>query len=808
MECDLETSLVSWVEENSNSCTSSQQVEEDLHRIASLRTTLVQAGNEHAQAVSHLSTFQEYHAYLLAFHDFFGANDESSNHVEFPWRMEDNERQDLVNLAGERVNVLWNIACLLSYQASIQEKRDRSGWNQAHGLLQEAASLLQHLLEDDDIKSHHDTQQVTFWNAFLLAQAQIATYYMALASPKPRHVVLAKLASAALPLLQTAIDSSNEQTLIHSQAWKTWMMSLSQYHESCVHRQKKQSDFELARLLKAKEAIQSCQQVVYSSSATKDGMDMLRGEVPKMVKTIHDRLEKVQQQYDGPPATSLREIRGELLVKTSLQPLPRTITTLSQPLFQNVQYPRQASTKTTATSPHSLSPHASSSCSSSISLLQQAVDRFQTQLESKLQEINELSHDKMEHARMILADANLPHSLTAYKQQQQHEGGGDGGIPLDLWERMELLQQEELIPSIKRDLWALRERADFCVELYQDVQKQLDDDLKLDRTFRQENPHFIGHDTMEVQRSFRSSLERYEGLLRKSRTGDATLMQQCTSLDTDPKYKLLQFSKVQLDRLLSSTGISRQKEPIDTTQLARLLVALSSLFDEREELLDTLEAKASEYDIESKLATIDPSSPNAHDEYERVVQESIQSFEEVTFDIRTNISRQVELVDSILHENEDFVKAREAGPPPNANENCILMIEDAIDEAEQLKKHLREGIEFYNVVIPKLERLQHEVGDASARLAIERCEYEDGARNRSQESDDARLAASLAERGSSLRSMNGHGPLQILTDSGEVLDDAKVANLVDMNFDPEKVVAALKKHNNDMDQALNQLLCE
>jgi len=38
------------------------------------------------------------------------------------------------------------------------------------------------------------------------------------------------------------------------------------------------------------------------------------------------------------------------------------------------------------------------------------------------------------------------------------------------------------------------------------------------------------------------------------------------------------------------------------------------------------------------------------------------------------------------------------------------------------------------------------------------------------------------------------------------VDDEKVATLVAMEFDAEKVVAALEKHSNDMDQALNELL--
>jgi hypothetical protein len=38
------------------------------------------------------------------------------------------------------------------------------------------------------------------------------------------------------------------------------------------------------------------------------------------------------------------------------------------------------------------------------------------------------------------------------------------------------------------------------------------------------------------------------------------------------------------------------------------------------------------------------------------------------------------------------------------------------------------------------------------------------------------------------------------------VDDEKVASLVAMDFDPDKVVAALKKYDNNVEQALNELL--
>jgi hypothetical protein len=668
-----------------------------------------------------------------------------------------------------------------------------NGWNQAHILLQAAASTMYHIREFGEASD--DFTSLAFWQTFLLAQAQVATYYMALAAPRPRHAVLAKLAAAAVPVLNEAYDEcpqSQESWQAHSKAWSTWMLALAQYHEACVHRQKNQGSMELARLDLAREAIACCQEFVYSEV---DGLEMLQGEVPKMVRAIRDRLLEARRNYQGSPDdvghAEVREIRGELLVEAN-HPLANEMMTLKKPLFRKV---KKMATETGA---------------------RQAISKFHREVDVIINELAHVAKEKVDEARMALADVNLPHSLTAYKQEQI-----GGGITVELWERIQALQEEGLISQLKRELWELREVAESAISVHNGISRQLAEDMELDQQFRAQHPLFEGHPASEVQRSFHLTLKNYESLLAKSREGDSVLLRRVESLDTDPKYKLLQFPKSQLDRLLPA---GEEGEPqIDTSRLARLLVALSSLFDEREDLLHRLRSEAKKYDIAGKMAGVDPKCPTANEDYERVVQMSLKSFGGISYDIRTNITRQAELLESIMMENDRFVAARDAGPSFSANESCILMIEDAIEDTEQLSKHLKEGRDFYKIVIPRLERLRQEVGGASVRLTIERCEYEESARKGHQESRDAHFAASLAGDSNGLPSLSvrndsngGHDYSQLQqvgaqtgtpSNSAVTVDDAKVAHLVAMDFDPDKVFAALKKHNNNMDQALNELLC-
>jgi hypothetical protein len=190
---------------------------------------------------------------------------------------------------------------------------------------------------------------------------------------------------------------------------------------------------------------------------------------------------------------------------------------------------------------------------------------------------------------------------------------------------------------------------------------------------------------------------------------------------------------------------------------------------------------------------------------------------------------------------------RERTSASQSADSCIVLIEDAIEEIEELSNHLKEGKEFYNAVFPKMDRLKQQIGDKSARLTVERLEYDDKARRASQVVKDAMMAKNLFSESNnndggsaaaaaasassqdddqrrsppsnsndspSSHPLNNHQKDEAAvphhhhqeTTRTNNVDDEKVATLVGMEFDPDKIVAALEKHNNDVDQALNELL--
>lgn len=910
----------------------SMEVSQDLAKLQRLRSSIVDVltSRKYDEAAGQLDTFYEYHASLLQCEQHGICVDEVSSPLELAWASafatgrrvppaaaararpgdddDDDDAMDIDNypnhrggrnprggdngsagmevhasITWERVNILWNIVALEAYLASTQPLTTRQGWMKAAVHLEKGAGILRHLRQDVLLSGSSQTSpfaaidlSVAFcqsWESLLTAEAQRSSYEAFRCAARPRHFMLAKLATAAAPLYADCDQSCGHEELtrlsdnqnsaaanpmvlrqfLHSwktyaRAWGVWMRTKAEHHQACVHRDKRQLGLELARLHKAltlggqcqelcQQQHQEQQQQIAQHSAQQQPLSLegLAHEAKQTVDEMQGRYVQATQEQAQAAADNannnnnshvtvqpedLPEIAPQLQVKVN-QPIEKILPPLETPLFEDIMNP----------------------------LVRRYVDLFMSEMEKLLYQMTSIAEEKTESARKALATVNLPHSLTAYRQEQ-----AGGGIPEDLWYRVEAVQREKRVARLKQELWELRDIADAARHTYKVIKHQLEEDLAMDQLFREQHPNFEGHDAGEVQKTFRQSLENYDRLLVTAQDGDAVLLRRLEMLDTDPKYKLLQFQKSQLDRLLPGAGMVGPA--IDTSLLSKLLVELSVLFREREMILSTMREELKNFDIHSRLSEVDLSgaagggasannnNPNnaggpnagsnaeAEREFRRILIESKESFNEIAYDIQENINKQTELVQTILVQNQKFMDARDAMQSSSSSDSCIVMIEDAIEEIEQLSKHLKEGKDFYDVVIPKLDKLKLQVGDVSARLTVERCEYEDNCRRNEQEAEDARMAASFAgnsgggsgegndgsaqnnggqdgpRRGSDTpRAQAQPGVEQVSHGVPQVrVDDEKVASLVAMDFDPEKVVEALKKYDNNVEQALNELL--
>jgi hypothetical protein len=264
---------------------------------------------------------------------------------------------------------------------------------------------------------------------------------------------------------------------------------------------------------------------------------------------------------------------------------------------------------------------------------------FRSSMEQKVLQISKLGDDKTESARQALALVNLPHSLTAYRQEQN-----GGGIPDDLWERIELVQREQRDDRLKRNLWDLRDLAESARWTYAAVGKQLEEDAQMDSLFREQYSNFEGHDVGEIQKTFRHTLRNYDNLLTSAEQSDALLMQRCETLEKDPKFRLLKFHKSQLDRLLPS--LSAAAEEIDVTSLSKHLVDLSALFTDRESLIHTLREQVKTYNIVARLSSVTSTGRTAELECQQIVDAARLHLDSTTIRrMHESIDQQDDLLD-------------------------------------------------------------------------------------------------------------------------------------------------------------------
>lgn len=809
---ELAGMLAAWMDQPENSSStvgslSSSDCHEDLERITRLRqelASLLQSKDSYEALIYGLDNWHAYYNYMLECEEKGMVG--GSNHLALEWESALTSQLQVSNsIEGERGSLIWNISTAEAYQAFKQPLDSKVGWSKAAQHLQNAASWLQHLPGALLDQHHHSNRLyrqpvpdfsrtfVTFWQALLVAQSQRCVYESLACAPRPRHLLLSKLAAAAVPLyndveaiLQRDDDSPMPAltpfaSLVggwaeFAQAWGMYMRCKAEYHQSQLSREKKQWGQELARLDLAYQYAAMCHDFCQRTPLV--ALQELQGALNVTLKDLKERVDQAeienaeQHKQPVPNRQEMTDIRGEKLVNID-QPLSKLLKPKqTEPIFQSI--PKGPDLRIYA-------------------------DLFESEMDDFLVDIANTADDRTEAARKTLATVNLPHSLTAYRQEQS-----GGGIPDDLWQRVQTIQQDKRITQLKQDLWELRDVADLARSTYKKVKSQLDFDLESDRLFRQGNQMFEGHDAEEVQKSFRQSLSNYDRLLVTAHEGDSVLLKRLEQLDTNPKYKLLQFQKSQLDRLLPGAGNGSKRNPaIATSRLSRLLVELSKLFDEREVLVNAFRDEVKRFDIMGALQSQVDSRNGSDQEYREAVKYAEKSFEGMMLDVQDNLDKQTDLVNTILAENEQFMIAREQTNISQAGDSCIVMIEDAMEEIDQLSKHLKEGKDFYNVVIPKLDKLKQQVGDVSARLTVERLEFDDKSSRAQQEEKDAMMAKKLSSEASSasVRGPSGPSPSDM---SG--VDDEKVATLVAMEFDPGKVVAALKKHNNNVDEALNELL--
>jgi hypothetical protein len=831
---DLQGMLVEWIQ-NNHRYNDAQDCLEDLQCMTKWRRLMAQhisSKQSHQDALCIRTTLhQYYHCLLECERQQIGLDDSPQRTLTLEWESAMMvELQVGHSIPWERTNLLWNLATLEAYQAyqqhhhqqhhqqEQQPPKDKTGWEEASKRLQQAASWLHQL---SSITTNTTSKPFPFldfypslirlWKGLLLAESQRCMFESLACASRPNHRLLANVATAAVSMyssLQSILQQGEHTTttpIFNQPLIKEWgdltlalmvyMKCMAACHLAVDAREREGYGEELALLQVAYREASNCIQACHNSMVP--SLQELHASVSSTMTEIENRIElakseNTQQHHETvPQEEDLPKIEGETLAK--VLPLEQILEPYQgKPLFGNLK-------PFSAVAPTSRKESPIKITNTDTQNLTKCIEMFRSNMDQLIVQMTTESEERRELERQALAAVKLPHSLTAYRQELE-----GGGIPNDLWIRVEALQREHRVEQLKRELWELRDASEVARTTYHQAKSQLDLDLESDQSFRTENPSFLGRDTLQVQTLYRQHLENYHRLLAKAQEGDSAVSQCVELIQTDPKFKLLDFKQSQLNKLLPA--VETATPPIDVTHLSSLVLKLNPLFGERESMLQKLKEDIKAFEIEDELRSrIEETNTTDESCYTKLVTHYETSFRARAADIESHIEEQKELMNLILAENEKFVMARrdERGAGCSSSDSCIAMLEDAIEEIDQLIIHLREGKDFYRVIAPRLEKIRNQIDELSTKLTVERLEYDDKEGRDRQEEADALMAKRLSQDIPTVAAAAANG---VARGQPGWVDDEKVATLVAMDFDPDRVVDALKNQNNDVDAALNEML--
>ena len=242
-------------------------------------------------------------------------------------------------------------------------------------------------------------------------------------------------------------------------------------------------------------------------------------------------------------------------------------------------------------------------------------------------------------------------------------------------------------------------------------------------------------------------------------------------------------------------GEEDEEDGINTAPLRAALADLSALIRERQGTVDEFRAKGGTYELRPALVEINaelmrqggaagtsgersdgvafsggpplpapqssqPPGANAAAEdqerirrFESAANASLRDFHRYLANVDALKAHQSSILESVLKENAAFRAALERAGSADAGQDYIQKLEDALLTVDRAKRQLAEGRNFYDVVMPRLERLREEVSDLSARIVAERFDFLDRQESSAEweerrrlEMEDAKIAAQLAAK--------------------------------------------------------------
>jgi programmed cell death 6-interacting protein len=541
----------------------------------------------------------------------------------------------------------------------------------------------------------------------MLAQAQACFYEKAI-KDQMKDAIKAKLVHQALDFYASALDYCNSSAL-NTTIDRSWghhilfqvhcMKAATQYWQSKAAKEiaiNKGSGYgeEIARLI-ASDA--ECQEAIKCATQNKLPVSLINS-IKQLQRVVLENLETAKKENASiyleniPRFSDLPPIGKASMVK----PLLLTQEEIDQELGGVDLFEKFV--------PNSILTRASTT--------KEEVIQFVRQINDRVQEENEFCKQKL-HA------LGLPASIEAFESGE--------GIPSTIWSRIDAIQRQNspssnnFFTNISTNLRVNKTSSQEAERKLEQIEKSLSKEETQDNICRQNygSTKWSRPLSATLNQSFHNDVDRYFRLLHEARNADKQVEQKLH--ENHEQLLLLCKSKSELDAEIPSRK-QEQQQDIDVSLLSMLLVRLSELMKNKEQVVKDLVLSQEKFNV---IPTIFSVRATKEEEMESVLASEKHLFQDP---FMTKISQftkeQQQILEEIEVENGTFERQRSQDTIVIQRERFIQRLSDAIAIYEQLVSNAEEGKKFYIDLNSKIEQLFQTVQDHCTAREIERKELE------------------------------------------------------------------------------------
>lgn len=350
--------------------------------------------------------------------------------------------------------------------------------------------------------------------------------------------------------------------------------------------------------------------------------------------------------------------------------------------------------------------------------------------------------------RSTLSSVGLPGSLEAVKPENP--------LPEMLWQKVQktmAMGGKDRLDGLLGDLQACQRRALLCMST---IDESLEREERHDDVFRNRYPQYPGPRTIALDQDIKGNNIKLREAYANAQRSDESIAVELSSVEGCESLSLLSKSRSELEKLFPA----KQPDLLDfedevSSGGGLMSPAAVSLQEELESLAGVMESRQRQIDAIRALTNVDLAAV-VHDAMSKnedcmvIHTKLIQDAQELRVQIEEGIRQQDPMLKEILRLNEQFIASKERDPLLLARNAVIQRIEQSTSRFFALHAQLSAGLTFYSNLQQKLTTLQQSCDDLAYTQQWQRQEYEqsevDASRRALQDQADREMAMRMQQQ--------------------------------------------------------------